>query len=82
MPAPVWALVRRPINAASAFITIGGMPERGRQILDLPWSAEQERRYRRFARGVRALDRVVRRLPRRWTMHPIAAGAFEREGGR
>jgi uncharacterized protein (DUF2236 family) len=82
VPGPVWALLRRPVNAASAFITIGGMPERGRQLLGLPWSAAQERRYRRFARRVRALDRLVRRLPRRWTMHPIAVRAFEREAGR
>jgi uncharacterized protein (DUF2236 family) len=82
VPGPVWSLVKRPVNAASAFVTIGGLPDRGRRILDLPWSEDQERRYRRFARRVRALDRVVRRLPRHWTMHPIAARAFEREAGR
>ena len=70
------------MNALSAFVTIGGMPARGREILGLPWSEDQERRYRRFARGVRALDTVARRLPRRWTMHPIAARAFEREGAK
>jgi uncharacterized protein (DUF2236 family) len=79
VPGPVWALVRRPLNAVSAFITIGGLPARGREILELPWSEEQERRYRSFARRVRALDRVVRRLPKRWTLHPIAARAFARE---
>lgn len=78
-PGPVWAVVRRPVNAASAFLTIGGLPERGREILELPWSAPQERRYRRFARGVRAVDPLVRRLPRRVSMHPIAARAFDRE---
>jgi uncharacterized protein (DUF2236 family) len=82
IPAPVWAVVKRPVNAASAFITIGGMPERGRQILELPWSDRQERRYRRFAGAVRTLDPLVGRLPRRWTMHPIAARAFDREARR
>lgn len=82
IPAVVWALAKRPINAMSAFVTIGGMPARGREILGLPWTSDQERRYRRFARTVRALDPVVRRLPSRWTLHPIAARAFERERGR
>ncbi|MDQ4053105.1 MAG: DUF2236 domain-containing protein [Actinomycetota bacterium] len=82
VPAPVWFVIERPINSLSALVTIGGMPARGREILGLPWSEQQERRYRRFARGVRALDPLVRRLPRRWTMHPIAARAFERESVR
>lgn len=86
VPGPVWSVVRRPVNSLSAFITIGGMPERGREILGLPWTDAQERRYRSFARRVRSLDRVLRRLParwtRRWTLHPIAARAFEREAGR
>ncbi len=82
VPGLVWRLARRPINALSAFVTIGGMPARGREILELPWTSDQDRRYQRFARCVRALDPVVRRLPRRWTHHPIAARAFEREEGR
>lgn len=82
VPALLWVVVRRPINALSAFVTIGGMPERGREILELPWTDRQETRYRRFARTVRALDPLVSRLPRRWTMHPIAVRGFEREAGR
>jgi len=82
VPGPVWFLVKRPVNAISSFITIGGLPERSRELLGLPWSDDQERRYRRFAGRVRALDSFVRRLPRRWTMHPIAARAFEREAAR
>jgi uncharacterized protein (DUF2236 family) len=76
----VWALVRRPVDAVSASLSIGGMPGRGREVLGLPWDEHRERRYRRFAATVRALDPVVRRLPRRWRMHPIPAAAFAREG--
>ena len=79
VPRPVWAVVAPAMNRVSAFLTIGGMPPRGRELLGLPWSAAQERRYRRFARAVRALDPVVRRLPSRYRLHPIAARAFERE---
>lgn len=78
VPAPVWAVVSIPLNSASAFITIGGMPERGRDLLELPWSEAQERRYRRFAAGVRALDPLIGRLPRSVRLHPIAARAFAR----
>ncbi len=79
IPAPLWAVVSRPLNAVSAFVTIGGMPEPGRRILALPWTDRQERRYRRFARAVRAAHPVLRQLPARWRLHPIAAQAFARE---
>lgn len=74
----VWALVRRPINAVSSSLSIGGMPPQGREILGLPWDDTRERRYRRAAATFRALDPLIRRLPRRGRMHPIAARAFSR----
>jgi uncharacterized protein (DUF2236 family) len=80
IPAVVWFLIRRPLNASSAFITIGGMPERARVLLDLPWSAQQEKRYQRFAAVVRSLDPLYRRMPARARLHPIAVRAFRREG--
>jgi len=79
IPGPVWWVVRRPINAFSGFVTIGGMPPRAREILGLPWDDARERRHRRFARLVRALDPLVRRLPARLRLHPIAARAFAGE---
>ena len=67
VPAPVWWLVRRPVNAVSSSITIGGMPPRGREILGLPWDATRERRYQRFAadqpRPERPLRPAARPLP-------------------
>jgi uncharacterized protein (DUF2236 family) len=82
VPALVWWLVRRPVNALSAFLTIGGLPPRARDLLELPWTARQERRHRRFARVCRALDRVYARLPGTWRMHVIPLRAFSREGRR
>jgi uncharacterized protein (DUF2236 family) len=82
IPKAVWWLVKRPINAVSSSITIGGMPPRGREILGLPWDETRERRYQRFARVSRALDGAYRKLPGRYRMHPIALRAYEREGGR
>jgi uncharacterized protein (DUF2236 family) len=80
VPAPVWWAVHRPVDALSSFVTIGGLPPRAREILGLPWDDARERRYRRFARACRGVDRLYRRLPRRMRMHPIAVRAYEREG--
>ena len=82
IPKPLWWLVKRPVNAVSSSITIGGMPPRGREILGLPWDAGRERRYQRFAAVCRALDGLYRRLPGRYRMHPIPLRAFRREGRR
>ena len=82
LPRPVWWLVRRPVNAASASLTIGGLPPEAREILGLPWDDARERRYRRFARLVRGLDPIFRRLPARVRLHPIAARGFAREAAR
>jgi uncharacterized protein (DUF2236 family) len=80
IPRPVWWVLKRPVNAVSSSVTIGGMPPRGREILGLPWDERRERRYQRFARACRALDGGYRRLPGRYRMHPIALRAYRREG--
>ncbi|MDP3890727.1 oxygenase MpaB family protein, partial [Nocardioides sp.] len=82
VPAPVWAVIRRPVNAISSSLTIGGLPPQAREILGLPWDETRERRYRRFAAVVRALRPVLDRLPARVRLHPIPAAAFRREGRR
>jgi uncharacterized protein (DUF2236 family) len=82
VPRPLWWLVRRPVDAISSSITIGGMPPRAREILGLPWDARREARYRRFARMTRSLDPVLARLPRRLRMHPIACAGFARAASR
>lgn len=82
IPAPLWFLVKRPINTFSAFLTTGGMPERAREILGLPWDEKRERRYRRFAAACRALNPAYERLPGKLRLHPIALRAFSREGRR
>jgi len=74
--------VHRPVDSVSAFLTIGGLPARARELLDLPWTDRQERRYQRFARICRMLDRTYARLPGTWRMHVIPLRAFKREGSR
>lgn len=76
VPRPVWWLVRRPLDAVSSSLTIGGLPPRAREILGLPWDEGLERRYRRFARLSRAVAPLVDRFP--WRLHPIARRAYAR----
>jgi uncharacterized protein (DUF2236 family) len=82
VPAAVWWLARWPVDTFSSFVTIGGLPARARELLDLPWSDRQERRYQRFARACRALAPLYSRLPGPWRMHVIALRGFAREGRR
>jgi uncharacterized protein (DUF2236 family) len=49
VPPALWRIVAPVFNPAAAFLTTGGMPPRTRDILGLPWSDHQERRYQRFA---------------------------------
>ncbi|MFC6878553.1 MULTISPECIES: oxygenase MpaB family protein [Actinomadura] len=80
VPAPVWRAVSPPLNAVARFLTVGGMPPRTRELLDLPWSAADERRYRRFAAAVRRLGPVWPLLPEAVRYLPHARRAFRREG--
>jgi uncharacterized protein (DUF2236 family) len=76
----LWRLVRWPVNTASSFLTIGGLPPRARELLGLPWDERRERRYQRFARLCRALHPLYSRLPGKYRMHAIPLRAFQREG--
>ena len=83
IPRPVWWLVKRPVNAVSSSITIGGLPPRAREILGLPWDETAASGATSASRRVsRALDRLYRRLPGRYRMHPIALRAFGARGAR
>ena len=66
LPAPV-RLLQGPINL---WLTTGFLPPEFRAAMDLPWSAEDERRFRRFvrflARTRRPLPPAMRRFPLDW----------------
>ncbi|HEY8479613.1 MAG TPA: oxygenase MpaB family protein [Spirillospora sp.] len=78
IPAPLWRAVSPPLNAVARFITVGGLPPRARELLDLPWSAADERRHRRFAAAVRAAGRLWPLLPEAVRYLPPARRAFRR----
>lgn len=49
MPPLAWRVVSVVFNPVAAFLTTGGLPPQARELLGLPWSERQERRYQRFA---------------------------------
>jgi uncharacterized protein (DUF2236 family) len=49
MSPALWRAIAPVFNPAAAFLTTGGLPPRARDLLCLPWSERQERRYQRFA---------------------------------
>ncbi|MFB4312632.1 oxygenase MpaB family protein [Actinomadura sp. 21ATH] len=82
VPAPVWRALSPPLNAVARFITVGGLHPRMRELLGTPWSAADERRYRRFAAAVRRLNAVWPLLPEAVRYVPQARRAFARDGRR
>jgi uncharacterized protein (DUF2236 family) len=76
VPAPLWRAVSPPLNRTASFLTIGGMPPGPREMLGLPWSADDERRYQRFAAAVRRAGRLWPLLPEAVRYFPQARKAF------
>lgn len=76
----VWRIVSPMFNPIAAFLTTGGMPSRTRELLDLPWTARQERRYRRFAAVCRSrpVNWLWERLPMRMRYNGYARTGFAR----
>ena len=75
-----WRLVSPVFNPVAAFITTGGMPPRGRDLLDLPWSPRQEKAYQAFAAlwRTRPVNWVWDRLPMRWRYNTFAQAGYGR----
>lgn len=77
-----WKLVAPVFNPIAAFLTTGGMPPRARDMLGLPWSDRQERRYRRMAAFWRSrpVNAVWDRLPMSVRYNTFARTGYAREG--
>ncbi|MDY6998303.1 MAG: oxygenase MpaB family protein [Actinomycetota bacterium] len=76
----VWRLVAPVFNPLAAFLTTGGLPPRARQLLALPWSDAQERRYQRFAAFWRSkpVNWIWDRLPMRVRYSGYAVKGYAR----
>ncbi len=80
---PFWWPVLAPVfNPVVAFLTAGGLPPQARTLLNLPWSARQERRYQRLAALSRscAVNALWSRLPMPVRYNAHARAGFAREG--
>lgn len=80
LPKPLWQAVTRAIGPFVVFLTVGGMPEQSRAQLELPWTAAQERRYRRFCAAMRTASPVFDRLPGRLRVNKYALAGYRRAG--
>ncbi|GAA4134219.1 oxygenase MpaB family protein [Actinomadura keratinilytica] len=80
VPRGLWRRVSPPLDAVARFLTVGGLPPRARELLGLPWSAADERRYRRFAAAVRRMGPLWPLLPEAVRYFPHARRAFARDG--
>jgi uncharacterized protein (DUF2236 family) len=76
VPAPVWRLLGPIVDAALHVVVVGTLPQQMRDVCALAWTERDERRFRRFAATMRALNPVVTRLPMRTLYVPWAADAW------
>ena len=82
MPAwlrPAWRSAAGVAGRLQYFVTVGTLPPRAREILDLPWTSRDERRLRLLGRAV-ALAMTV--LPERLRYFPIAYRARQADRAR
>ncbi|MCV7220490.1 oxygenase MpaB family protein [Mycolicibacterium elephantis] len=75
-----WRLIAPLFNPLAAFLTTGGLPPQARDLLGLPWSERQERRYQRFAAiwRSRPVNWLWDRLPMRLRYNGYACKGYAR----
>jgi uncharacterized protein (DUF2236 family) len=80
VPSAVWGVIAPFSNPVAAFLTTGGMPPRARDLLGLPWTDRQERRYQRFAAlwRSRSVNWLWDHLPMRLRYNGYALKAYAR----
>jgi uncharacterized protein (DUF2236 family) len=80
MPPALWRVIAPVFNPVAAFLTTGGMPPRTREMLGLPWSDRQERRYQRVAAFSRSrpVNCVWDHLPMRLRYNGYACRGYAR----
>ncbi len=78
----LWRALTPVFDPVLAFLTTGGLPPQARTLLNLTWSAAQERRYQRLAALSRsgAVNALWNRLPMRVRYNAHARAGFAREG--
>ncbi|QCQ90703.1 DUF2236 domain-containing protein [Rhodococcus sp. SGAir0479] len=80
IPKPVWRVMSAPLNAFTRTVVVGTMPPQMRAVCGVSWDLRREKRFQRFARGMRALNPVFNRLPLGILYLPWARDAWRRIG--
>ncbi|BBY07010.1 oxygenase MpaB family protein [Mycobacterium noviomagense] len=80
VPPWLWRMVAIVFDPVAAFLTTGGLPPRARELLGLPWSERQERRYQRFAAICRSrpVNWLWEHLPMRLRYNRFARAGYAR----
>jgi uncharacterized protein (DUF2236 family) len=80
VPPAVWRVVSLVFDPLAAFLTTGGLPPQARDLLGLPWSDRQERRYQRCAAFWRSkpVNWLWDRLPMRLRYNRFARRGYAR----
>ncbi|BBU24408.1 oxygenase MpaB family protein [Mycobacterium xenopi] len=80
VPPWLWRIVAIVFNPVAAFLTTGGLPPQARELLGLPWSERQERRYQRFAAVCRSrpVNWLWDHLPMRLRYNRFARAGYSR----
>jgi len=80
IPKPVWKILSAPLNAYTRLVLVGTMPQQMRDVCQLEWNDKKEKRFQRFAAGVRTLNPLVNRLPLWLIYTPWAVTAWRSAG--
>lgn len=80
IPEPVWRVLAYPADKFIRLALVGTLPSHMREACDLKWDATDERRFQRFAAGMRALNPVFNRLPLRCLYVSWAYDGWRRAG--
>jgi len=67
-----WPPIGQRFGAIGHFLAVGSLSPPIRDLLDLPWTAQQDRMLRKMGDGI---ARTAPRLPERWRYFPAAARA-------
>ncbi|CAM3603895.1 oxygenase MpaB family protein [Smaragdicoccus niigatensis] len=75
LPGPLWAVLQKPVMMSNVWLLNALMPERGRDILGLTWSANDERLFRATSTVIR---HVWPKLPERVRYYARAYEGMQR----
>ena len=59
VPEAVWKVIWKPLMNSVIWLTYGTLSDKQREILDLPWTRKDQRRFDRIAKAVKKLFTIL-----------------------